>query len=174
MTTKKKILLSLSAVLLLALALGAIFLYERSRVAMIIDDEAAWDVRDSLSNATRMKVIILSDGAVARYAGEDENTYTGEIQDTFSIPKEGSKVETWSASAGQGVVYMKNPGMVQVLYEPGPTAGVKCDIIYEEGMCPDTYRCLGLNDGWYEISLGEGGSGFVQARLMNWDAIDTF
>lgn len=73
MTTKKKNCLSLASVLLLALVLCAVFLYERSKVAMIIDDEAAWDVRDSLSNATRMKVIILSDGTVARYAGEDNS-----------------------------------------------------------------------------------------------------
>lgn len=171
---RRSIVIGLGALAVLILACCATFLYERSKVAMIIDDEAAWDVRDSLSNATRMKVIILSDGTVARYAGEDEDSYTGEIQDTFSVPKEGSKVETWSAAAGQGVVYMKSPGMVQVLYEPDSTAGVKCDIIYEEGMCPDTYRCLGINDGWYEISLGEGGSGFIQAHLMNWDAIDTF
>lgn len=171
---RKPIIIGFAAIAALLLSYYAVCLYERSKVSMIIDDEAAWDVRDSLSNATRMKVIILSDGTVARYAGEDEDSYTGEIQDTFSVPKVGSKVETWSASAGQGVVYMKNPGMVQVLYEPDPTAGVKCDIIYEEGMCPDTYRCLGLNDGWYEISLGEGGTGFIPAQLMNWDAIDTF
>lgn len=171
---KRPYIIGLVTLAVLILAYCATFLYERSKVAMIIDDEAAWDVIDSLSNATQMKVVILPDGRVARYVSEDDSTYTVDIQDTVTIGKEGANVELWSAEDGMGIVYMKAPGMVQVLYEPDPTAGVKCDIIYEEGMCPDTYRCLGLNNGWYEISLGEGGIGFVQAYLMNWDAIDTF
>ncbi len=171
---RKPFVIGLVAIAALALAYCAISLFEHSKVAGIIDDEAAWDTLDSLSNATQMKVVILPDGTVARYASEDDNTYTADIQDTFTIDKEGASVEIWSAAEGKGVVYMKTPGMVQVLCEPDPAAGVKCDIIYEEGMCPDTYRCLGLKDGWYEISLGEGGAGFIQAYLMNWDAIDTF
>ena len=171
---RKPIVIGLAAAVLLALVYCAIFLYERSRVAMIIDDEAAWDVLDSLSNATQMKVVILPDGMVARYVSEDDDTYTVDSQDSFTVKKEGASVEIRSAAGGKGVVYMKTPGMVQVLYEPDPAAGVKCDIIYEEGGCPCTYRCLGLTDGWYEIGLGEGESGFIPACLMNWDAIDTF
>lgn len=171
---RKTLVIGLVTLAVLILAFCATFLYERSKVAMIIDDEAAWDVIDSRSNATQMKVVILPDGTVARYVSEDEDTYTVNIQDSFTVKKEDTSVEIWSAKEGKGIVYMKTPGMVQVLYEPDPTAGVKCDIIYEEGMCPDTYKCMGLDDGWYEISLGEGGSGFIQAHLMNWDAIDTF
>lgn len=171
---RRTLVIGLVTLAVLILAYCATFQYERSKVAMIIDDEAAWDVIDSLSYATQMKVVILPDGTVARYVNEDEDTYTVDIQDSFLVRKEGTSVEIWSAAEGKGIVYMKTPGMVQVLYEPDPTAGVKCDIIYEEGMCPDTYRCLGLNDGWYEISLGEGGTGFIPAQLMNWDAIDTF
>ena len=37
----------------LALAIAAIFLYKRSKVASIIDDEAAWDVRDSLARVPK-------------------------------------------------------------------------------------------------------------------------
>lgn len=161
-------------VAVLLMAGGVIFLYERSKVAMIIDDEAAWDVRDSLANASSMKVVILPDGTVARYVSEDENSYTANIQDTFSVPKDGVRVETWSAANGQGVVFPKAPGSLQLLCEPYPAAEVKCEIIYEEGECPSSYGCLGLKDGWYEINLGENGCGFIHARFMDWDAIDTF
>ena len=171
---KKTFVIGFAAIAVFALACCAIFLYERSRVAMIIDDEAAWDVRDGISAATEMKVIILADGTVTRYVSEDEDSYTAEIQDIFAVKKEGASVEIWSAAEGKGIVYMKTPGMVQVLYEPDPAAGVKREICYEEGTCPSTYRCLGLKDGWYEIDMGESGSGYVQAGYMNWDAIDTF
>lgn len=110
---RKPIVIGLAATVLLALVHCVIFLYERSRVAMIIDDEAAWDVLDSLSNVTQMKVVILPDGTVARYVSEDDGTYTVNIQDPFTVKKEGAGVEIWSAAEGKGVVYMKTPGMVQ-------------------------------------------------------------
>lgn len=150
------------------------FLYERSRVAMIIDDEAAWDVRDSLLYATQMKAVILADGTVARYVSEDDEVYIADIQDSFSVLKEDARVEVRSAANGQGVVFLKTPGEAQVMCKPDSDSEVKCNIIYEEGECPSTYGCLGLKDGWYEIDLGEYGSGFIQARYMNWDVIDTF
>lgn len=170
---RKPIIIGFAAIAALLLSYYAVCLYERSKVSMIIDDEAAWDVLDSLSNATQMKVVI-PDGTVARYVREDDDTYTVDIQDSFAVKKEGTRVEIWSAAEGKGVVYMKNPGLVQVLYEPDPMAGVKCDLTYEEGECPCTYSCSGLSDGWYEIKLWEGESGYIQAQYMNWDAIDTF
>lgn len=171
---KKTFVIGFVAIAVFALACCAIFLYERSRVAMIIDDEAAWDVRDSISNATQMKVVILPDGTVTRYVSEDEDSYMAELQDIFAVKKEGASVEIWSAAEGKGIVYMKTPGMVQVLYEPDPAAGVKRVLCDEEGMCPSVYVCLGFKDGWYEIDMGESGSGYVQAVYMNWDAINTF
>lgn len=39
---KKPIVITLIAVVVLALACAAVFLYERSKVALIIDDEVAW------------------------------------------------------------------------------------------------------------------------------------
>lgn len=171
---KKPIIYALIVAVILAIAYVAVFMYERSKVALIIDDEAAWDVRDSLCYATQMKVVILPEGTVARYVCEDTETYTVEIQDSFIIPKEGAIVETWSAADGRGVVFMKEPGMVQVQYEPDLNAGVKCELAYEEGECPSTYKCRGLKDGWYEIEMWEGESGYIQAQYMSWDAIDTF
>lgn len=62
---KKPIVFTLIAIVALALACAAVFLYERSKVALIIDDEAAWDLRDA---SPHKKVIITNDGIVARYA----------------------------------------------------------------------------------------------------------
>lgn len=171
---RKPIIIGFVAIAALVLAYYAVSQYERSRVSMIIDDEAKWDVLDSLSNATQMKVVILPDGTIARYVSEDDDTYTVDIQDSFKVQKKGASVEIWSAAKGMGVVYMKAPGMVQVLYEPDLMAGVKCDLTYEEGEYPCTYTCRGLIDGWYEIELWEGESGYIPAQNMNWDAIDTF
>lgn len=60
----------------------------------IVNDEAAWDLRDA---SPRMKVIITEGGMVARYLDEDEDNYIGDIQDTVFIPKSRAMVETWDA-----------------------------------------------------------------------------
>lgn len=64
---KKPIVFTLIAIVALALACAAVFLYERSKVALIIDDEAAWDLRDA---SPHKKVIITNDGIVARYVSD--------------------------------------------------------------------------------------------------------
>lgn len=69
---KKPIVFTLIAIVALALACAAVFLYERSKVALIIDDEAAWDLRDA---SPHKKVIITNDGIVARYACDGKGSY---------------------------------------------------------------------------------------------------
>lgn len=91
---KKPIVFTLIAIVALALACAAVFLYERSKVALIIDDEAAWDLRDA---SPHKKVIITNDGIVARYVSEDETSYFGDIQDDFTVAKKEAIVETWDA-----------------------------------------------------------------------------
>lgn len=48
---RKIVVTAVVTAVVLMVAYAAIFLYERAQVALIIDDEAAWDVRDSLSAA---------------------------------------------------------------------------------------------------------------------------
>ena len=55
---KKAVIFAVIAVVVLALACAAVFLHERAQVADIIDDEAAWDLRD----ASPQKKVIITDG----------------------------------------------------------------------------------------------------------------
>lgn len=65
---KKAVIFAVIAVVVLALACAAVFLHERAQVADIIDDEAAWDLRDA---SPQKKVIITEGGMVARYLTEE-------------------------------------------------------------------------------------------------------
>ena len=82
----------------LLVAIAAIFLYERAQVALIIDDEAAWDLRDA---SPQKKVIVTEGGMVARYLTEDEDNYIGDIQDTVWIPKSRAMVEPGMLAMGE-------------------------------------------------------------------------
>ena len=55
---KKAVIFAVIAVVVLAFACAAVFLHERAQVADIIDDEAAWDLRD----ASPQKKVIITDG----------------------------------------------------------------------------------------------------------------
>lgn len=140
------------------LAAGYLQLRRRAAVADVISDEARWDYLDSLSAASQMKVVVLEDGMVARYVGEDEDAYTCDIQDTFLVGKDEACVELWSAADGKGVVFLKRPGSRPAYSSPDAAAGVVGELIYESGYVPDTYPCLGLElelgDGWYKIDVG--------------------
>ena len=170
---KKPVIFTLVAIVVLAIICAAAFLYERSKVALIIDDEAVWDLRDSLSAASQMKVVILQDGTAARFISEDESTYTCEIQDSFSVLKEEARVELWSASDGKGIVYLKEPGYRPSYSDPDLASTIVLDLIYEEGCVPETYSCLGFEDGWYKINLGKSPA-YIEAQYVFWDAIDSF
>lgn len=167
---KKSIFIGMAAVAVLTLAVAAVFLYERSKVAFIVDDEAAWDIRDA---SPQMKVIVMNDGSVARYVSEDGNSYTGEIQDTFTIPKTDAEVQTWYASDGKGVVYLKEEGSRPLFAAPDSSSETVGELMYESGYCPATCRCLGFQDGWFTIET-DGATGYIEEKYVTWDAIDTF
>ena len=170
---RRTALIGLSLIVIGVSFLGYLLLQNRAKVANIISDEARWDVLDSLSSATQMKVVILQDGTAARYISEDEATYTCDIQDSFTVPKEEASVELWSAAEGKGIVYLKEPGFCPSYSEPDLVSAIVLDLIYEEGCVPDTYTCLGLENGWYKIDMGESPA-YIEAKYVNWDAIDTF
>ena len=170
---KKIAIVAVGLAVLGAAGLVMVHLHRCSQLSGIIDDEAKWDVLDSLSAVTQMKVVILPDGMVARYVSEDRNSYTCDIQDTFTVPKEGARVEVWRAADGKGVVFLKNHGLSPAFSEPDPDSAVVLDLVYEEGELPDTCPCLGLENGWFRIDAG-GQPAYIEARYVFWDAIDTF
>lgn len=162
--------IALAAVFALALAAAVLVMYERTKVAMIVNDERAWDLRDA---SPQKKVIISEGGMVARYLTEDEDNFIGEIQDSVWIPKSRAMVETWYASDGRGVVFLKESGEVPAYAEPDSMSDVVGSLIYEEGLCPDVYDCLGFEDGWFRIRMS-GTEGYINEGYVLWDAIDTF
>lgn len=167
---KRTVIIVLAAALALALGAAVLFMYERTKVAMIVDDERAWDLRDA---SPQKKVIITEGGMVARYLTEDEDNYIGEIQDSVWIPKSRAMVETWYASDGRGIVFLKESGEVPAYAEPDSTSGIVGSLVYEEGACPCVYDCLEYKDGWFKVSIS-GTEGYINEEYVLWDAIDTF
>ncbi len=161
------------ATILVALLLGFFRLNRRAEVADIISDEAAWDFRDSLAEATKMKVAFLQDGLVARVVGEDEDAYLCAIQDTFPVPKTEARTELWSASDGKGIVFLKHPGSLPAYSKPDLSSSIVMNLTWEEGCVPETYPCLGLDDGWFRIDA-DGTPACIEAEYVCWDAMDTF
>lgn len=160
-------------IVLSLLAFAFVQLQKAAKISEIISDEARWDALDSLTDATQTKVVILQDGMVARYVSEDETTFTCGIQDSFTVPKNEAHVELWSAADGKGIVCLKVPGVFPSYSKPDPSSVKVQDLVYEEGYVPDTYKCLGLKDGWFKIEVGEKPA-YIEAKYVNWDAIDTF
>lgn len=166
---KKPIICALILAVILAIAYAAVSLNERSKVAMIVDDETAWDLRDA---SPQMKIIISEGGMVARFLTEDEDNYIGDIQDTVSVPKSHAMVETWYASDGKGFVGLKEEGTKPAYAAPDSLSDVVAELQFEKGYCPDTYCCKGYKDGWFSIEIN-GGIGYIREENVYWDAIDT-
>ena len=167
---KKPIVTVFIVALVLALAYVAVFLYERSKVALIVDDEAAWDLRDA---SPQKKVIVTKDGMIARYVSEDDTSYVGDIQDTFVIPKEDATVETWYACDGKGFVSLNVEGISPAYSAPDSLSDVVGKLQFESGYCPETYSCKGYKDGWFSIEI-DGRIGYIREEYVCWDAIDTY
>lgn len=129
----------------------------------------------SLAGAQSMKMVVDSKGeVVGRYVKTNANSYSIFIQDDFDVPKAGHKVVTFSAENGQGVVWQKNDGTVNVRSIPSTSGSIVGKITYDpEDGVPMTYNCLGKENGWYKIKVN-GKLGFVRQDLMEWDGMDTF
>lgn len=95
MNKERKVIIAAAAAAVLGLAALAVRGYLCTRVATIVNDEAVWDLRDS---SPSMKVILLRDGAVARFVSESDSTYVGDIQDSFEVPKTEADVESGTLS----------------------------------------------------------------------------
>lgn len=156
--------------MVLALSAALLAVYERTKVAMIVDDERAWDLRDS---SPQKKVIVSEGGMVARYLTEDDDNYIGEIQDSLWIPKSRAMVETWYASDGRGVVFLNGLGIAPAYAEPDSSSELIGRLVYEEGSCPCTYDCLGYEDGWFKVRIS-GTEAYINEEFVLWDALDTF
>ena len=166
----KRIIIACAAAAAVLIAALAVRGYICTKVAQIVNDEAAWDLRDA---SPCMKVVILEDGTAARFVSGSETSYIAEIQDEFEAPKDGARVETWYACDGKGVVWLKESGSQQVLSSPADTADAIGTLHCEDGELPCTYRCAGFRDGWFAVDM-DGTVGYIREDKVVWDAIDSF
>lgn len=121
-----------------------------------------------------MKVVVDSSGnVVGRYVRTNADTYTVGVQDIFDVPKSGNSVVEYKASKGHGVIWCKKMGCVNVYSHASKKSEIIGQLIYEDGYVPETYPCLGKKHGWYKIKVSDK-EGYVSAKLVVWDAIDTF
>lgn len=121
-----------------------------------------------------MKVVVDSAGnVVGRYVRTNADTYTVGVQDIFDVPKNGKRVVEYNASKGQGVIWCKKVGCVDVYSQESKKSEIIGQLIYEDGYVPETYPCLGKKHGWYKVKINDK-EGYVSAKLVEWDAISTF
>ncbi|MBR4388047.1 MAG: hypothetical protein IKT00_02575 [Prevotella sp.] len=125
--------------------------------------------------AQSMKMVVDQNGeVVGRYVRTNADTYTVEVQDTYDVPKAGNQVVTYSAAAGQGIVYRNQDkkGNINVRREAFRNGTVIAQIPEFDGV-PDTYPCLGVENGYYKIRI-DGKVGYVRMDMAEWDGMDTF
>lgn len=138
---------------------------------------------DPIEYATTGKVVIEKDGHISRYLADADDGYFVSVQDYGIVPREGARIETYSAENGQGIVYLNSSTKAaNVRTEPSVKSKVLCVISDEEGDLPNTYPCLGLvlqqlpdcsYKEWFKIKVN-GKIGYVSRQLMIWDSICTF
>lgn len=132
---------------------------------------------------TEGKVVVDKDGNSSRYLADTDDGYLVLVQDYGVVPREGARVEEYSAENGQGIVYLnEDTKAANVRMSPTKNSKVLCVIKDEEGELPNVYNCLGmaeqrLSDGtsklWFKIKVN-GKVGYVSRDLMRWDSICTF
>lgn len=124
-------------------------------------------------NAQSMKMVVDDKGeVVGRLVKINATTYTVSVQDDYDVPKQGNKVVTFRADKGQGIVYPKNNGNINVRKSPTVKSPVVAKIPYFEDL-PDAYDCLGKENGWYKIKIDDK-IGYVRADFMEWDGMCSF
>ena len=102
-----------------------------------------------------------------------DDCYIVEIQDYVSVPKEGVHIERWTAADGKGVVFLKQCGQAPVHSGPDAHSSVIGTAVYEQGCCPDSYKCLGYKNGWFRISF-DSRTGYIAEDFVLWDFVDRF
>lgn len=122
-----------------------------------------------------MRVVVDNHGnVVGRWIATKANSYTVEVQDTYDVPKAGKQVVTYSAAAGQGVVYrnLQRTGNIRVRKGPSTSSAIVA-LIPDQGGLPDAYPCLGKSGNWYKIKIN-GKVGYVRDDMACWDAMNSF
>ncbi len=145
----------------------------------------AWDTDNPYyMYKTADKVVIDKEGNVSRYLADCGDSYFVSVQDYALVKKKTSRVKEYRADKGQGYVVVNSSQVkksVNVRQRPDTRSRKIATIAYDEGMVPETYRCLGFVSGddkedswsWYKIKIGNK-IGYVRQDLMYWDSIDSY
>ena len=149
--------------------------------AMLLCSVAAVSCKNSGRNSSApaalleySEKVVIKDGEVAGLLVEEKkNTYVVSVQDDVEISKRGAHVEVWKASDGKGAVWLKDWGKQNVYAGPDTASEVVGALTYEEGCLPDSYPCLGYENGWFALSK-DGRKVFAPASALEWSAICTF
>jgi len=132
--------------------------------------------------ATEGKVVVDEDGMVCRYIGDSGDNYLVETQDYGLVPKSNSRIETYSARNGQGILTIKNKEYksVNIHKEPSTKSAIVTKIRDKRGELPVVMKCLGMTEKpdnewnwWIKVEVN-GKVGYVRWNLVMWDSIDTF
>lgn len=124
-------------------------------------------------SAQSMKMVVDEKGeVVGRLVKINATTFTVSVQDDVDVPKKGNKVVTFRADRGQGIVYPKNNGNINVRRSPSVGSPVVAKIPEFDGV-PEAYECLGKVKGWYKIKIDDK-TGYVRADFMEWDGMCSF
>lgn len=175
---KRPVIAVIVAIITVTAICALVFLYERSEAALLTAEDSSPCYNECSSTGSSEasphgKVLILSDGTVARYVSEDDNSYTGDIQDTFTVSKEEAAVEDWYACDGKGVIFLKEYGKTPVFIKADENSEAIGELCFEEGYVPETLNCTGFGEGWFTVDFN-GTNGYVPAQNVIWDTIDTF
>lgn len=125
-------------------------------------------------NSDQQDAVVSDEGIlVGAYLFTDGDRYIVEIQDYAEVPVAGHHLVTFSAEAGEGVVYTYRT-KVNVRMSPTTNSAVVAVMpSVEEGMEPESFPCLGKEDGWFKISI-HGKVGYVREDLVTWSYVDLF
>lgn len=124
-------------------------------------------------NGPEMKVATDKNGNVARCIGKNASSVHCEAQDDYWISKDSVSIETVCARNGQGILTLKETGSKPVFCHTDTDSEVVGTMIHEEGYVPEVYNCLGYINGWFMTEI-DGKAGYIQEKLVIWDAINTF
>jgi len=132
--------------------------------------------------ATEGKVVVADDGMKYRYIGNSGDNYLVESQDYGLVPKSSSRVETYSARNGQGILTIKNKEYkrVNIRKEPSTKSAIVTTVKDKRGELPVVMKCLGMTEKpdsewnwWIKVEVN-GKVGYVRWDLVLWDSIDTY
>ena len=147
----------------------------KSKIMFLV---AAAMICSSAVSAQSMKMVVDAEGeVVGRYVRTTSDSFIVSVQDEYPVSKVGNRVVTYSAAAGQGIVYrnQERKGNINVRKGPSTKTAIVAKIADNniEGYVPDCYPCLGKVNGWYKISI-DGKVGYVRQDLAEWDGMCTF